>query len=177
MDRNANDRHSGHHWWAIPNKGTGSVLGRRRDHSMKKIVPLAIAASVLALVAGGFLLFAVIEGMKSGTAKRSDVVGSWTGSQGAQLTLREDGTATGVKVPARFAPDGTPTDTLGGSGTWSMPKKESSAADQEIKVILNTGPGIRAGVEFRANGEGAADGIYLPVSAETAQKFLFKKTS
>ncbi|OKI02617.1 hypothetical protein A6A06_16555 [Streptomyces sp. CB02923] len=144
---------------------------------MKKIVPLAIAVSALALVAGGFLLFAVIDAMKPGTAERGDVIGSWTGSGGARLTLREDGTATGVKVPARFAPDGTPTDTLGGSGTWSMKKKMSSAADQEIEVVLHTSPGIRAGVDFSVNGEGAEDGLYLPVSAETAQQFRFKKIS
>ncbi|MFH8349590.1 hypothetical protein [Streptomyces sp. NPDC018045] len=138
---------------------------------------LVIAASVLVLAAGGFLLFVVIDAMKPGTAERSDVIGSWTGSHGARLTLREDGTATGVKVPARFAPDGTPNATVGGSGTWTMKKKMSSAADQEIEVVLNTGPGIQAGVDFSVNGQGAEDGLYIPVSAETAQQFRFKRVS
>ncbi|MEF3111927.1 hypothetical protein [Streptomyces chrestomyceticus] len=144
---------------------------------MKKVMPLAIAASVLVLAAGGFVLFAAIDAMKPGSAERSDVIGSWTGSRGARLTLREDGTATGVKVPVGFKPDGTPIHTAGGSGTWSMKKKRASTADQEIEVVLNTGPDIRTGFDFLVNGQGAEDGLYLPVSAETAQQFRFERVS
>ncbi|WP_157851650.1 hypothetical protein [Streptomyces monomycini] len=144
---------------------------------MKRIVPLTIAASLLVLAVGGFLLFTAIDAMRPGTAERSDVIGSWTGSRGAGLTLREDGTATGVKVPVGFRPDGTPITTAGGSGTWSMEKRKSSAADQEIKVVLDTGPDIRTGFDFSVNGQGAEDGLYLPVSAETAQQFRFKRVS
>ncbi|MEU7597677.1 hypothetical protein AB0B79_32285 [Streptomyces sp. NPDC039022] len=141
-------------------------------------MPLVIATSVLVLAVGGFLVFAAIDAMKPGTAERSDVIGSWTGSRGARLTLREDGTATGVKVPVGFRPDGTPITTAGGSGTWSMKKRMVSTADQEIRVVLNTGgPDIRTVFYFSVNGQGAEDGLYLPVSAETAQQFRFNRVS
>ncbi|MGW7551424.1 hypothetical protein [Streptomyces rimosus] len=145
---------------------------------MKIVARLAIAASALVLVAGGVLLVSLIRESEPFKAERSDFVGSWAGPGGAQLTVREDGTATGVKVPSGF--DGSAsavTDTASGSGTWTMGKRHTSLANQEILVKLQTGPKEKTTLEVGAYGQGAKHGLYLSVSADTEEMFVLKKTS
>ncbi|WP_030668430.1 hypothetical protein [Streptomyces rimosus] len=143
---------------------------------MKKITQLAIAASVLALVVGGVLMFFLIRDSEPFKAERGDFVGSWAGPGGARLTVREDGSVTGEKVPSSF--DGSAsavTGTASGSGTWSMGKRHTSLANQMIKVTLRTGPAEKTTLEVGAYGQGAKKGLYLSVSADTEEKFVLKK--
>ncbi|OKI07319.1 hypothetical protein A6A06_36000 [Streptomyces sp. CB02923] len=145
---------------------------------MKTIAKLAILGSVLALIGGGFLLFRVIHAAEPYKAERGDFVGSWAGPGGARLTVREDGTVTGEKVPNDYAGSaGAATATFSGSGTWTMVKRTTSLANQKIEVTLRTGPKQQATVEMGANGQGAKDGLYIPMSAETEERIVLKKAS
>ncbi|KAA6222045.1 hypothetical protein CP973_08860 [Streptomyces albofaciens JCM 4342] len=145
---------------------------------MKMMARLAIAASVLTLAAGGVLLVSLIRESEPFKAERSDFVGFWAGPGGAQLTVREDGTAAGVKMPSGF--DGSAdavVGTVSGSGTWSMSKRHTSLANQEIRVTLQTGPTEKTTLDVGAYGQGAKHGLYLSVSADTEEMFVLKKAS
>ncbi|MEV5597978.1 hypothetical protein [Streptomyces sp. NPDC052496] len=143
---------------------------------MKKTAQVAIAASVLALIAGGFLLFHLIRESEPFKAERSDFIGAWAGPGGARLTLHEDGTAIGDRVPSRFSGSASAVSaTLSGSGTWSMGTRYTSLANQKIFVTLRTGPEQEATVEVGAYGQGAKNGLYISVSADTEEMFVFKK--
>ncbi|MEU7164573.1 hypothetical protein AB0A70_07985 [Streptomyces morookaense] len=140
---------------------------------MKKIVvPLSVLGFVMVVAIGSFLFSA---GSDNGSANASDLVGSWSGSQGAELTLHKDGSLTAVKVPTTFsAEDDTPIKPFTGKGSWKLMEKPRYD-DQEIEVSLGDVFGSKIGTQLKVNGKGARDGIYIPISEDSGAKFLFKR--
>ncbi|MFF4740672.1 hypothetical protein ACFY2W_33000 [Streptomyces sp. NPDC001262] len=142
---------------------------------MRKIViPLSVLGFVMVVGIGAFLFSG---GPDDGSASPSDLVGSWSGGQGAELTLREDGSLTAVKVPTSFSvEDDTPIKPFTGKGSWKLKEKPRSG-DQEIDVALGDVSGPRTGIQLVIAGKGAHDGLYIPVSEDSWKKFTFKKSS
>ncbi|MFJ9448047.1 hypothetical protein ACIRRH_40410 [Kitasatospora sp. NPDC101235] len=139
---------------------------------MKKTVLAVAAGCVLALA---ILAFVFLNPL-GGSIKTEELLGSWSGSQGAQLTLHEDGTLSAVNVPTEFADaDATAVRQFSGQGSWSLEEK-SALADQEIGVTLDGPDGTRTSVRLRVRGDGARDGIYIPVSEDSPKKFVFRKS-
>ncbi|GAA0374137.1 hypothetical protein [Streptomyces blastmyceticus] len=140
---------------------------------MKKIVTISILGTVLILGAAAFLFLSPF----GGSAKPGELVGSWSGGQGAQLILREDGSLTAVKVPTHFSVvDESPLDPFTGQGTWRLEKK-LALDDQQIDVTLDEGDGFTAGIRLKVMGKGDRDGIYIPISEDSPKKFVFKKSA
>ncbi|MEU7203767.1 hypothetical protein [Streptomyces sp. NPDC045470] len=142
---------------------------------MKTVARVAIAASVVGSVLLPLGAFGLWVGWEPGRAEPDDVVGTWSGPRGAQVTLGEDGSATATKVPDDYS-GYHPSHTFSGTGTWTLQRPANSAASQEILVTVATGPGIRATIELVVDGDGARDGIHVPVSAESALGIDFRKT-
>ncbi|GCD38835.1 hypothetical protein OEIGOIKO_06654 [Streptomyces chrestomyceticus JCM 4735] len=143
---------------------------------MKTVARVAIAASVVGgvLVTLGVIYLWIAWG--PGRAEPGDVVGTWSGPRGAQVTLRADGSATATKLPGGYS-GYHPAHTFSGTGTWTLPKAPNSAAEQTIRVEVVTGPGESATVELVIDGDGARDGIHVPVSADSALGIDFGRTS
>ncbi|MEV7189954.1 hypothetical protein [Kitasatospora sp. NPDC093102] len=138
---------------------------------MKKTV-LAVAAGCVLTLA---ILAFVFLNPFGGSIKTEELLGSWTGSQGAQLTLHEDGTLSAVNIPTEFADaDATVVRQFSGQGSWSLEGK-SALADQQIDVTLDASDGTRTSVRLRVRGDGVRDGIYIPVSEDSPKKFVFRK--
>ncbi|MFD7237052.1 hypothetical protein ACFWAT_17325 [Streptomyces syringium] len=134
----------------------------------KAYISLSIICGVLAVGASLYLL------PPDGSAEPSELVGSWRGSQGAELTLREDGSLTAVVVPTRFSDDDKPANLFTGKGTWTLePKPE--AGDQQIHLSLGEVFGSKKGVQLEIQGKGARDGLAIPISIDTGAKFTFKR--
>ncbi|MFF4529686.1 hypothetical protein ACFY1P_10480 [Streptomyces sp. NPDC001407] len=137
------------------------------------VVRLSMLGAVL--VAGAAVMF-FLFGSEGGSAKPSELVGTWHGSQGAELTLREDGSLGAVKVPTDFSDEGQPIKPFTGKGTWEL-KAKSDFDDQEIDLTFGEVFGSKIGIYLKVRGKGARDGLAIPVSVDTAQRFTFKKTS
>ncbi|MGX1762758.1 hypothetical protein ACWIG5_38695 [Streptomyces lydicus] len=144
---------------------------------MKKVILLSVLCVALALAGGGFLLYRAIDSgaITGGSAERTELIGSWHAPDGAQVTLRKDGTAEGVKIPGHFSDDERPQNPITGEGKWTLGKRRTFV-DQEITVVLNTGPGKRSTIEFRIVDKGARGGIYRPISVESSSVFVFTKS-
>ncbi|WP_116214538.1 hypothetical protein [Streptomyces olivoreticuli] len=141
---------------------------------MKKIViPIAVLCGA-ALAVGAAVFLSTAE--PYGSAEPSELVGSWHGSQGAELTLRKDGSLSAVKVPTDFSDSGDPIKPFTGKGTWEL-KAKSDFDDQEIDVSLGEVFGSKIGIYLQVKGKGARDGLAIPVSVDTAQRFAFKRDS
>ncbi|MFD4130541.1 hypothetical protein ACFXKK_34615 [Streptomyces globisporus] len=113
-----------------------------------------------------------------GSAKSSDLIGSWSGPRDARVTFDEDGSATAEKVPSHFSfENGAPLDPVTGSGTWALEKKANSAVDQEIRLTIELGPDSSTVMQLLIVDKGAEGGIYLPVSMDSPKKFVFKKAT
>ncbi|GGV32070.1 hypothetical protein GCM10010495_55960 [Kitasatospora herbaricolor] len=139
---------------------------------MKKAILASVLGLALALVAAAFLFLNPF----GGSASAEDLIGSWRGDQGAQLILNGDGSLKAVKVPTNFSIEGgAPVDPFTGSGKWSLQKK-ANLVDQEIEVTLGEADGAKTGIRLRIMGEGAGDGIYIPISEDSPKKFKFTKT-
>ncbi|MEV6675193.1 hypothetical protein [Streptomyces sp. NPDC051162] len=139
---------------------------------MKKIiVPLSMLCAVLAVGAAAFFF---LFGAESGSAKPSELVGSWRGSEGAELDLHEDGSLTAAKVPTDFSVDGKPMRPFTGKGTWELGKK-SKFEDQQIDVTLGEVFGSLTGLHMYIKGKGAQGGIAIRISEDTLQEFPFKR--
>ncbi|MEW2579596.1 hypothetical protein [Streptomyces syringium] len=135
----------------------------------KAIISLSILCGVL--VVGVFLYLLPPDG----SAKPSELVGYWRGSQGAELTLREDGSLTAVEVPTGFSDDDKPDERFTGKGTWTLePKPE--VGDQEIHLSLGEVFGSKIGIELEIQGKGAKDGLAIPISIDSGTKFTFKRS-
>ncbi len=148
---------------------------------MKKIILASVLCVVLALAGGGFLLYRAIDSgfFTGGSADRSELIGAWSGPQGARITLNEDGTAEGTKIPGGFTwPDETPENLISGNGTWSLRKRPNSFVDQQITVDLKTGPKIHAVIDnLYVVDKGAKGGIYLRISEDSSNQFVLKRSS
>ncbi|MFD0169144.1 hypothetical protein ACFVJH_34125 [Streptomyces decoyicus] len=145
---------------------------------MKKVIMISVLCVVLALAGGGFLLYRVIDsGFFTGaSAKRSELIGTWSGPRGARVTLHEDGTAEAVKIPGGLVGE-TPVGSITGEGTWTLPKRPTSLADQQITLDLKTGPKIRAFIDdLYVMGKGAKDGIYIQTSEDSPNRLVFKRS-
>ncbi|KOT60729.1 MULTISPECIES: hypothetical protein [Streptomyces] len=144
---------------------------------MKIAARVAIAASVVVIVLmlAGVVYISLFVGWTPGRAEPGDVVGTWTGPHGAQVTLRKDGSATASKVPSDPG-DHTPDDTFGGEGTWKLGRATNSLAEQDIQVEVGTGPGKIMTFELVVDGDGARDGLHIPVSADSALGIDFRRT-
>ncbi|MEU5426422.1 hypothetical protein AB0H73_12550 [Streptomyces olivoreticuli] len=141
---------------------------------MKKIiVPLSIICAVLAAGAAAFFF---LFGSEGGSAKPSELVGSWHGSQSAELTLRKDGSLTAVNVPTDFSEADEPIKPFTGKGTWKVGERPK-LGDQEIHLSLGEVFGSRTGVQVTIMGEGAQDGLSIRVSADSSRGFTFKRSS
>lgn len=151
-------------------EGIEGELDRDGGHPLKKaLISLSILCGVL--VVGAFLYLLPPDG----SAKPSELVGSWRGSQGAELTLREDGSLTAVEVPTRFSDDDKPAKLFTGKGTWTLePKPE--VGDQEIHLLLGEVFGSKIGIELEIQGKGARDGLAHVISIDTGKKFTFKRS-
>ncbi|GCD46967.1 hypothetical protein [Streptomyces paromomycinus] len=143
---------------------------------MKTVARVAVAASVVGSVLVPLGVLYLYIGWGPGRAEPGDLVGTWSGPRGAQVTLREDGSATATEVPGGYS-GYHPVHTFSGTGTWTLPKAPNSAAEQVIRVEVVTGPGESATVELLIDGDGARDGIHVPVSAESALGIDFRKTA
>ncbi len=137
------------------------------------VVPLSMLCAVLAVGAAAFFF---LFGSEGGSAKPSELVGFWHGSQGAELTLRKDGSLSAVKVPTDFSDDGDPIKPFTGKGMWEL-KAKSDFDDQEIDVSLGEVFGSKVGIYLKVKGKGARDGLAIPVSVDSAQRFAFKRDS
>ncbi|MFE7530800.1 hypothetical protein ACFU7Y_34570 [Kitasatospora sp. NPDC057542] len=139
---------------------------------MKKTVLAVAVGCVLTLT----ILAFVFLNPFGGSIKTEELLGSWTGSQGAQLTLHEDGTLSAVNIPTEFADvDAIAVRQFSGQGSWSLEEK-STLADQQIDVTLDASDGTRTSVRLRVRGDGVRDGIYIPVSEDSPKKFVFRKS-
>ncbi|MFI9311095.1 hypothetical protein [Streptomyces triculaminicus] len=141
---------------------------------MKKIIPISILCAALALAATG------CESLEGGRATPAKLAGSWSGPGGAELTLREDGSLTAVNFPTEFSNDNPPRPLeprFTGNGQWKLEKKPSFGDDQQIDVALGDMFGSKIGTYLRIDGKGGRRGIYHPLSADTADKFRFKRSS
>ncbi|MCC2277223.1 hypothetical protein LKL35_17620 [Streptomyces sp. ET3-23] len=137
----------------------------------KPLVLLAALCGVLAVGAAGFLFLV----RPDGTAKSSDLVGSWYGSRGAELTLHEDGTLTAVNVPTSFSEDDEPIEPFTGKGAWRLEDKPEFG-NQEIHLSLGEVFGSKIGVQVEIMGKGAQDGISIPISDDAGTRFTFKRS-
>ncbi|MFI6689804.1 hypothetical protein [Streptomyces sp. NPDC050485] len=138
---------------------------------LKLIVPLVVVG-VVGLIVAAFCLLNPF----GGSAKCDDLVGSWSGNRGAELTFHKDGTLIAVNVPLRFSfPDDSPTEPFTGKGTWTLAEKPA-LDDQQIDLALGQDDGATRGLHLRVMGDEGRDGIYIPVSEDSAKKFTFKKT-
>ncbi|MEV5241153.1 hypothetical protein AB0K89_18905 [Streptomyces cinnamoneus] len=137
---------------------------------MKKSV---VISSLVAMA--GVILFFVWE--PNGSAKPSELVGSWRGPQGSQLTLREDGSVTAENVPTSFSDEGKPIDRFTGKGEWSLgaEPKFPKVGDQRIDVTLGETFGSKSGIWLDVKGKGASGGLSIPISYDTGKEFVFKK--
>lgn len=146
---------------------------------MKKVILLSVLCVVLALAGGGFLLYRVIESgaFTGGSAKRSELLGTWSGPRGARVTLNEDGTAKAVNIPGGLI-DETPVGSITGDGTWTLKERPNVFVDQEITLDLKTGPKTRAIVDdLYVMDKGAQGGIYIQTSEDSSYKFVFTRSS
>ncbi|MET9415216.1 hypothetical protein ABZY03_13745 [Streptomyces klenkii] len=132
----------------------------------RSVVGLAAFGAVAALAA-----LVVLLSPPAGSAERADVIGSWRSREGAELTLREDGTLTAARLPTSFAEDDDERATawFTGSGTWSL-KKKPKLGHQRIRIELGET------YELSIAGERARDGLFIRPSRDTATQFRFKKT-
>ncbi|MFD7237051.1 hypothetical protein ACFWAT_17320 [Streptomyces syringium] len=111
----------------------------------------------------------------NGSAKPSELVGTWRGSQGASLTLREDGSLVAVNVPTDFPVDNEPLKPFTGMGSWDLEEK-SELYNQEIDVSLGEVFGSKIGIRLEILGKAARDGLAIPISPDTGKKFTFKRS-
>ncbi|WP_370419180.1 hypothetical protein AB8O64_12155 [Streptomyces sp. QH1-20] len=140
---------------------------------MKRVgIPLAVICFVLAV--GAVALLLLTQG-DNGSAKPSELVGSWRGSQGAELTLREDGSLTAVNVPTHFSVDNEPLKPFTGKGSWDLEEKPE-LDNQEIDVTLGEVFGSKIGIRLEILGKAARDGLAIPISEDTGKKFTFKRS-
>ncbi|MEV0374202.1 hypothetical protein AB0I10_31100 [Streptomyces sp. NPDC050636] len=148
---------------------------------MKKVVLLSVLCVTLALAGGGFLVYRVIDSgfLTGASAERSELIGTWSGPQGARVTLHEDGTAEAVKIPGGFDwSSEKPIGSITGDGTWTLKKKPNAFVDQEITLDLKTGKKVGALIDdLHVLDKGAQGGIYMPISEDSSNKFIFKKSS
>ncbi|GHF46011.1 hypothetical protein [Streptomyces morookaense] len=140
---------------------------------MKKTIPAFILCATLALTATG------CDSLEGGRATPAELAGSWTGPGAAQLTLREDGSLSAVNFPTDFSvTDDRPLEPrFTGNGQWSLEKKPVSGFDQQIDITLGEVFGSKQGTYMRIDGKGGRDGIYLPISEDSAAKFRFKRSA
>ncbi|MEU7162447.1 hypothetical protein AB0A98_39435 [Streptomyces chrestomyceticus] len=139
-------------------------------------VAIGVSAALVVLMLAGVVYVSAFVGWGPGRAEPGDVVGTWTGPRGAQVTLREDGSAAATKVPGGYS-GYHPAHAFSGEGTWTLRKPTNSLAEQEIQVEVGTGAGQRATIELVVDGRGARNGIHVPVSAESALGIDFRKAS
>ncbi|MFF7684755.1 hypothetical protein ACFZB6_01210 [Streptomyces syringium] len=140
---------------------------------MKRVgIPLAVICFVLAVGAVALLLLPQGD---NGSAKPSELVGSWRGSQGAELTLRKDGSLTAVNVPTHFSVDNEPLKPFTGTGSWELEEKPE-LDNQEIDVTLGEVFGSKIGIRLEILGKAARDGLAIPISEDTGKKFTFKRS-
>ncbi|MFH9265433.1 hypothetical protein ACH4KN_14405 [Streptomyces sp. NPDC017546] len=138
---------------------------------MRRGLPLCAVLVALALGAVGC-------SPTGGSAKPSDLIGAWSGPREARVTFDEDGSATAEKVPTHFSfEDGAPLDPVTGSGTWVLEKKANSVADQEVTLTIQLAPDSSTRLQLLIMDKGARGGIYLPVSADSPKRFIFKKVA
>ncbi|MEU5189458.1 hypothetical protein AB0G83_20240 [Streptomyces klenkii] len=135
---------------------------------MRSVVGLAAFGAVAALAA-----LVVLLSPPAGSAERADVIGSWRSREGAELTLREDGTLTAARLPTSFAEDDDERATawFTGSGTWSL-KSKPKLGHQRIRIENEAGETYEVSIA----GERARDGLFIKPSGDTATQFRFKKT-
>lgn len=139
----------------------------------KSIALISVPCAIVALVVW-ILTTAAPSG---GSAKESDLVGTWHGRQGAELTLRADGTLATANFPTSFASDDeTPVEFFTGNGTWTLEKKDGGE-DQDIKLSLGETAGSKQGAWLRVAGKDAGGGMYVPISVDRPKKFVFSKPS
>ncbi|UQI45898.1 hypothetical protein M1P56_16795 [Streptomyces sp. HU2014] len=141
---------------------------------MKKIVPVSLLCAALALGAVGCDL-------SDGYAEPKELLGSWRGGQGAELTFREDGSLTAVKVPTSFADSPSndnvkPLTWFTGKGTWRLEKK-TELGNQRIDVILGEVFGSKESIALKIDGKGAKKGIFIRPSEDGSYTFAFKRSS
>ncbi|KAA6222794.1 hypothetical protein CP973_13425 [Streptomyces albofaciens JCM 4342] len=145
---------------------------------MKIAARVAIAASVVVVVLmlAGVVYISLYVGWLPGRAKPGDVVGTWAGPHGARVALRADGSATATEMPSDHS-GYDPVDTFSGEGTWTLRRATNSLAEQYIQVEVGTGPGKGATIELVVDGDGARDGLHVPVSADSALGIDFRRAS
>ncbi|MEU2789702.1 hypothetical protein [Streptomyces sp. NPDC007100] len=137
---------------------------------------IGVSAAILVLVLAGVVYISLFVGWGPGRAEPGDVVGTWNGPRGAQVTLREDGSATATKVPGDYS-GYNPVHAFSGKGTWTLRKPKHSLAEQAIELEIGTGTERRATIELVVDGRGARDGIHVPVDADSALGIDFHKGS
>ncbi|MCD9140584.1 hypothetical protein [Streptomyces albireticuli] len=137
-------------------------------------IPLSVLGCMVIVGAGTCSCSAEFE---DGSAQPSDLVGSWSGEQGARVTLREDGSVAAVKVPTAFSLESEkPTKWFTGSGTWELEKKPK-LGDQQIGLTLGEVFGSKKWVRLRVAGKAAQGGLYVVISEDAAKTFPLKKSS
>lgn len=143
---------------------------------MKRIVPVSLLCAALALGTTACDL-------SEGSAELEELVGSWRGSQGSELALREDGSLTAVKVPTSFSDPFSdvrkkvqPLTWFTGKGTWKL-KKKPQLENQEIDVVLGEEFGSKESFQLNIDGKGAKGGLFIRPSEDGAYRYPFKRSS
>ncbi|GAA0474808.1 hypothetical protein ABZ951_19035 [Streptomyces sp. NPDC046215] len=142
---------------------------------MRKLaIPLSILGLIVAMGTGACSFSAPAE---DGSAQPSDFAGSWSGRQGAKVTLGEDGSVVAVELPTAFSVESKkPVKWFTGKGTWELQKKPK-LGDQQIDLTLGEVFGSKKWVRLRIKGKGAREGLYIPISEDSAEAFPLKRAS
>ncbi|MFH9422281.1 hypothetical protein [Streptomyces sp. NPDC017529] len=142
---------------------------------MKYVARVAIVVSLVVGLLNVFGLIYLFVEWGPGSAEPRDIVGTWTGPRGAQVTLREDGTAIATNMPTAYSGYDYRS-TISGTGTWSLPRRPDIFVDQAVKITIPAGRGERE-TELEVDGPGARHGMHVPVDVESALGIDFHKAS